>query len=46
MVYALLADGEEVVIGDKLTSNGDGALKVYEADASDAYLWCYYCRSC
>lgn len=35
MVYALLADGEEVVIGDKLTSNGDGALKVYEADASD-----------
>jgi len=33
-VYALLADGETAVIGSLLESNGDGYLKVYEADSA------------
>lgn len=33
-VYALLADGESVVIGDKLASNGDGYLKKHDADSA------------
>ena len=31
-VYALLANGQNAVIGSKLSSNGDGTLKVYTAD--------------
>ena len=34
IVNALLADGESAVIGSKLESNGDGALKVVDADAT------------
>lgn len=34
MVYALLADGENVAIGDFLTSNGDGYLKKFIGGAS------------
>jgi len=33
-VYALLADGENVSIGDKLTSNGDGFLQKFGAEES------------
>ena len=33
-VYALLADGENVVVGDKLASNGDGYLKKYDTTES------------
>ena len=33
-VYALLANGETAVIGSKLESNGDGALRVVDADVS------------
>ena len=33
-VNALLADGENAVIGSKLESNGDGYLRVVDADAS------------
>lgn len=33
-VNALLADGENVVIGDKLASNGDGYLKKYDTTES------------
>jgi hypothetical protein len=33
-VYALLADGENASIGSKLESNGDGYLRVVDADAS------------
>lgn len=33
-VYALLADGENAAIGSKLESNGDGYLRVVDADAS------------
>lgn len=32
-VYALLADGEAVVIGDRLASNGNGYLKKHDADS-------------
>ncbi len=35
-VYALLANGENVSIGDKLTSNGDGTLKGQDVVASAA----------
>ncbi len=31
-VYALIADGEDVSVADKLASNGDGTLKVVESD--------------
>ena len=35
-VYALMADGEEIAIGDYLVSKGDGTLKKYDATgASD-----------
>jgi hypothetical protein len=34
MVYAILADGENVVIGDYLDSDGDGALRKHVADDS------------
>lgn len=37
-VYALLANGENVAIGDFLTSNGDGYLKKY---ASSSGTWEY-----
>lgn len=37
-VYALLADGENAAIGDKLVSNGDGQLKVMTADSSGAVV--------
>jgi hypothetical protein len=37
-VYALLADGENVSIGDRLTSNGDGYLRKY---ASSSGTWEY-----
>jgi len=33
-VYALLADGENVAIGDKLESYGDGTLRKVDTDAS------------
>lgn len=33
-VYALLADGENVAIGDKLVSAGDGTLKAHTNDSS------------
>jgi hypothetical protein len=33
-VYAILRDGENVVIGDYLASNGDGTLKKHVADDS------------
>lgn len=33
-VYGLLADGETAVIGSKLESNGDGYLRVVDADVS------------
>lgn len=33
-VYALLADGEDVAVGDKLVSAGDGTLKKMTADSS------------
>jgi len=33
-VYALLANGETAVIGSKLESNGDGTLRVVDADVS------------
>ena len=33
-VYALLADGETAVIGSKLESNGNGYLRVVDADVS------------
>jgi hypothetical protein len=33
-VYALLADGEDIAIGDLLESNGDGYLREVDADAS------------
>ena len=33
-VYALLANGETAVIGSKLESNGDGYLRVVDADVS------------
>jgi len=36
-VYALLADGENVAIGDPLMSGGDGTLKKYTAPTGD--LW-------
>lgn len=32
-LYALIADGEDIAVGDKLASNGDGTLK--EAGATD-----------
>jgi hypothetical protein len=35
-VYALLADGENVAIGDFLTSNGDGYLKEFKGGDSAA----------
>jgi hypothetical protein len=34
MIEALLADGENIVIGDKLDSNGDGYLKKHVEDDS------------
>ena len=33
-VYALIADGENIAIGDKLVSNGDGDLKEATLDSS------------
>ena len=33
-VYALLANGETAVIGSKLESNGDGTMRVVDADTS------------
>lgn len=33
-VYALIANGEDISIGDRLTSNGDGTLKKAAADSS------------
>lgn len=33
MVYAILADGQNVAIGDMLVSNGDGTLKKHVSDA-------------
>ncbi len=36
VVYAILADVENVVIGDFLTSNGDGSLKKHDVVASAA----------
>jgi len=33
-VYALLANGEVTVVGSKLESNGDGYMRVVDADAS------------
>ena len=35
-VYALLAPGQEVVIGDKLTSAGGGLLRKYASASADA----------
>lgn len=35
-VYAVLADGENVAIGDYLESNGDGTLKEYDASGQDS----------
>jgi hypothetical protein len=35
-VQAVLADGESVVIGDYLESNGDGTLKKYAADEAES----------
>jgi len=34
VVYALLANGETAAIGSKLESNGDGTLRVVDADTS------------
>lgn len=36
-VLAILADGETVVIGDLLSSNGDGTLKKHVPESSDYY---------
>ncbi len=33
-VFALIANGENIAIGDKLVSNGDGTLKEADADSS------------
>lgn len=38
IVNALLANGETAVIGSKLTSAGDGTLKVYDVAASGAVI--------
>ena len=35
-VYAILADGESVAIGDPLESGGDGTLKKHVADTADS----------
>jgi len=35
-VYAVLADGQNVAIGDYLESNGDGTLKKFAADTADS----------
>jgi hypothetical protein len=35
-VYAILADGQTIVIGDKLESNGDGTLTKHAADTGDS----------
>jgi hypothetical protein len=37
-VYALLADGENAAIGNKLESNGDGYLRVVDTDSSAATI--------
>lgn len=37
-VYALLANGESVAIGDKLESNGDGTLRKVDTDTSAATI--------
>ena len=34
IVYALIANGENIAVGDKLVSNGDGYLKEATADSS------------
>jgi hypothetical protein len=35
-VQAILADGQTIVIGDYLESNGDGTLKKYSPDTADS----------
>lgn len=35
-VYAVLADGQSVAIGDYLESNGDGTLKKFSPDTADS----------
>lgn len=37
-VYGLLADGEKVVIGDYLSSNGDGYLKKLDGDSVEGEI--------
>ena len=37
-VFAWLANGEDVAIGEKLVSNGDGQLKAMTADDPSAYV--------
>lgn len=36
LVYAIVADGENIAIGDELESNGDGTLRKHDADSAGA----------